>query len=116
PALARPLDLPTWVKVAALVAVIAAAGVGLALAASDKGHVELAGANAARLQSLETHRTKYWRVALEHGFADQPLRGVGPGGFAVIWLKFRDVNERVRVAHSLYIETLAELGVVGFAF
>jgi hypothetical protein len=113
---ARPLNLPRWAKLAALAAVITAAGVGLALAASDKGHVELAGANAARLQSLDTHRIKYWRVAFEHGFAEQPLKGIGAGGFGVIWLRFRDVRERVKVAHSLYVETLAELGIVGFAF
>ena len=44
------------------------------------------------------------------------MRGIGAGGFGVIWLEFRDVSERVQVAHSLYVETLAELGLVGFVF
>jgi O-antigen ligase len=55
-------------------------------------------------------------VAFEHGFAAEPIRGIGAGGFGVIWLQYRDVRERVKVAHSLYVETLAELGIVGFVF
>jgi hypothetical protein len=107
---------PRWVKVALVVVVVAAAGAGGALAARDTGHAPLAGANAARLGSLETHRFKYWQVAFEHGFAAEPIRGIGAGGFGVIWLQYRDVRERVKVAHSLYVETLAELGIVGFVF
>jgi O-antigen ligase len=108
--------LPRWVKIAVVVVVVGVAGAGGALAARDKGHPPASGANASRLQSLETHRFKYWKVGLEHGFAEDPLKGVGAGGFSVIWLRYRDVTERVKVAHSLYVETLAELGIVGFAF
>jgi hypothetical protein len=110
------IALPRRVAIALVLGVVAVAGVGLALAARHQGQASLAGANAARLQSLESHRTNYWKVALEHGFAAQPLRGVGAGGFGVIWLQYRDVSERVKVAHSLYVETLAELGLVGFVF
>ena len=39
---------------------------------------------------------------------------MGSGGFGTEWLRRREVPERVRDAHSLYVETLAELGVVGF--
>ena len=46
-------------------------------------------------------------------FADHPLNGVGSGGFAVEWLQRRDIAEGVRDAHSLYLETAAELGLVG---
>jgi hypothetical protein len=108
--------LPEWVKVAIVVVVVGAAAAGGALAARDQGRPPAAGANASRLQSLQTHRFKYWKVGLEHGFAHDPLKGVGAGGFSVIWLRYRDVRERVKVAHSLYVETLAELGIVGFAF
>jgi O-antigen ligase len=107
--------LPRWVKIATVVAVVALAGFGGALAARDKGHPPATGANASRLGSLETHRFKYWKVGLEHGFASHPIEGVGAGGFGVIWLQYRDVRERVKVAHSLYVGTLAELGIVGFA-
>jgi hypothetical protein len=109
-------ELPRWVKAAMVVGVIAVAAVGGALAARDKGRPPATGASASRLQSLETHRLKYWKVGLEHGFASHPVEGVGAGGFGVLWLQYRDVRERVRAAHSLYVGTLAELGIVGFAF
>jgi O-antigen ligase len=74
------------------------------------------GANPARFGSLQTNRYAYWRVALVDGFAKRPVTGVGAGGFAAIWLRYRKITERVKVAHSLYVETLAELGLVGFGF
>jgi uncharacterized membrane protein YhaH (DUF805 family) len=40
---------------------------------------------------------------------------VGSSGFAVIWLQKRHISEGVHDAHSLEIETLAELGLVGIA-
>jgi O-antigen ligase len=44
-----------------------------------------------------------------------PLAGVGAGGFRVAWLRDRDVDEVVRDAHSVELETFAELGLVGVA-
>jgi O-antigen ligase len=49
-------------------------------------------------------------------WADKPIQGIGSGGFQVEWLKQRDRADKSGDAHSLYLETLAELGVVGFAF
>jgi hypothetical protein len=72
------------------------------------------GAAPARLGLLDTNRYDYWRVALET-FADRPLAGTGAGGFRVEWLRERSVRDPTQEAHSLYLETLAELGVVGFA-
>jgi len=71
--------------------------------------------NRARLATLKTNRYDYWKVAL-HGFGDKPLEGVGAHGFQALWLERRDIGESAQDAHSLYIETLAELGVIGFAF
>jgi O-antigen ligase len=48
-------------------------------------------------------------------FAEHPLHGIGSGAFGVEWLERRDVAESVRDAHSLYLETAAELGIVGLA-
>ena len=73
------------------------------------------GETSARLASTGSNRYAYWRVALRTA-AHHPLRGVGSGGFAVEWLKHRDIDELVRDAHSLYLETPAELGIVGLAF
>jgi hypothetical protein len=72
------------------------------------------GAANARLASAESIRGDFWRVA-RGAFADEPLRGVGSGGFAVAWLRERPVLYATRDAHSLYLETAAELGVVGLA-
>ena len=42
-------------------------------------------------------------------------RGAGPASFGVEWLQRRTIAERVHDAHSLEIESLAELGLVGLA-
>jgi hypothetical protein len=112
---AGPVTLPRWGRVA-IGACIVAAGAGvIAVAARDRGHPAASGASAQRLRSLESNRYDYWKVALSDGFAKDPLKGTGAGGFAVIWLEHREVPERAKVAHSLYVETLAELGIAGFA-
>jgi len=72
------------------------------------------GATPARLASLQSHRYAYWKVALG-AFADHPLNGIGSGGFQVRWLAKRDFREAVQDAHSLYLETAAELGIAGLA-
>lgn len=91
--------------------------VGLvAITAADNGARQPAvGANPTRLGSLASNRYDYWKVALVDGFGKDPVQGIGAGGFDELWLRYRNTNERVRVAHSLYVETLAELGLVGFA-
>jgi peptidoglycan/LPS O-acetylase OafA/YrhL len=73
------------------------------------------GATAARLASTDSNRYAYWQVAAG-AWADAPVRGTGSGGFGVVWLRDRDIDEPVRDAHSLPIEVLAELGVVGLMF
>jgi O-antigen ligase len=68
--------------------------------------------NSSRLRTLKTNRPSYWKVALQ-GFADHPLAGVGAHGFQQLWLQKRHIAESVQDAHSLYLETAAELGVIG---
>jgi hypothetical protein len=58
-------------------------------------------------------RDRYWSVAWED-FESRPLAGSGSGTFGRYWLEHRPVGRFVRDAHSLYLETLAELGVIGF--
>ena len=67
-----------------------------------------------RLASVQSNRYEYWRVALR-SFGDHPLLGEGSGGFRVVWLRERPFRESVRDAHSLYLETAAELGLAGLA-
>ena len=69
---------------------------------------------AARLTSLQSNRYAYWGVAFR-AFASEPVRGVGAGGWAVWWLRYRKINVFAQDAHSLPLQTLAELGLVGLA-
>jgi uncharacterized membrane protein YhaH (DUF805 family) len=69
---------------------------------------------ATRLTSLQSNRYDYWSVALR-AFGTEPLHGVGAGGWSVDWLRWRSVNEGAQDAHSLELQTLAELGLVGLA-
>jgi hypothetical protein len=99
----------------AALAVTLVGGWGITLASTEHVQPDEAGANAGRLRSLDSQRYEYWRVALDT-FASHPLAGVGTGGFAVEWLRERPAGSVGAVdAHSLYIETAAELGVIGLA-
>ena len=62
-----------------------------------------------------SNRYEYWTVSAD-SFASDPLRGTGAGSFRTEWEREREIDEPVRDAHSLYIETAAELGLVGVAF
>ncbi|MHB1859993.1 MAG: tetratricopeptide repeat protein [Solirubrobacteraceae bacterium] len=61
-----------------------------------------------------SHRYQYWQAALS-AFETNELHGIGPGTFQFWWLAHNSVSEYVRNAHSLYMEALAELGLVGLA-
>jgi O-antigen ligase len=57
-------------------------------------------------------RVEHWRAALKE-FRAEPARGSGAGTYEYVWHKRRHVTFEVVDAHSLYIEVLGELGVVG---
>ena len=59
-------------------------------------------------------RGHYWRVAW-HELAANPVLGSGAGTFVDWWLRLRTVPQSTHEAHSLYLETLAELGPLGLA-
>jgi hypothetical protein len=66
-----------------------------------------------RLLSLSPNgRVIFWKSAW-HDFTAHPVVGSGGGTFARYWLAHRPVHIQVQNAHSLYLETLAELGVIG---
>jgi hypothetical protein len=73
-----------------------------------------ASASAARLTQAGSNRGRYWAVAVRE-LGRHPVNGIGAGGFGVAWLRERPIDERVQDAHSLYVETAAELGLVGLA-
>ncbi|MBV9917157.1 MAG: O-antigen ligase family protein [Solirubrobacterales bacterium] len=106
-----PLRLPRaapWLATAAI-----AAGLALAIVAGAKERSNQAlTPGATRLTTLQSNRYAYWSVATR-AFSDEPIRGVGAGGWSVYWLRYRHVSEFAQDAHSLELQTLAELGVVG---
>jgi O-antigen ligase/polysaccharide polymerase Wzy-like membrane protein len=110
----RDLGLPGHAGWIALAAIIALLVVPIAIAGGRQGSAPATGATNQRLGSLGSNRYAYWRVALNTG-ADHPLAGIGASGFRVAWLQHRHVDEIVRDAHSLELETFAELGLVGVA-
>jgi hypothetical protein len=57
-------------------------------------------------------RVALWRVARDL-YVDNPVTGSGAGTFERFWQARDDVSFKVRDAHSLYVETLAELGPFG---
>jgi O-Antigen ligase len=68
-----------------------------------------------RLFSLSgSNRSEYWRVAWRE-VGDHPWLGGGAGSYQRFWLRHRSADLPVRDAHSLYLETLAELGPLGLA-
>jgi len=69
----------------------------------------------ARLTTTRGTRSDVYRVAID-GFEAHPLRGEGSGAFEYRWMRDREVTEKVRDAHSLYLETASELGLVGLCF
>jgi O-antigen ligase len=58
-------------------------------------------------------RLDEWDVALD-GFAQNRVHGQGAGTYQTLWSRKRPTEASVRDAHSLYVEVLDELGIVGF--
>jgi hypothetical protein len=90
---------PAWALVAAAAA---AAGVVLTVAV---------------VYGSSEPRATYYRVAWHDEYRAHPLLGTGAGTFALYWARSGHVASRGGAldAHSLYLETLAELGPVGLA-
>jgi O-antigen ligase len=71
------------------------------------------GPRAERLRSVDSERYDYWNVAVD-AFASRPIAGLGAGGFGPDWLRERPADSLiVNDAHSIYVETAAELGLLG---
>ncbi|HZO04751.1 MAG TPA: O-antigen ligase family protein [Solirubrobacterales bacterium] len=57
-------------------------------------------------------RGEFWRVAID-AFAEDPVGGHGAGTYKFSWDELRDIPKPVTEAHSLYLESFAELGLIG---
>jgi hypothetical protein len=58
-------------------------------------------------------RWQFWTAAV-HEWRSAPVLGSGAGSFAAWWAAHGSLAMFVRNAHSLYLESLGELGAVGF--
>ncbi|HEU4943997.1 MAG TPA: O-antigen ligase family protein, partial [Solirubrobacterales bacterium] len=103
--------------VAALLLLFAAAAVGAPGRASD-GWDEFKrggapGSGTSRLSSVAGQsRYQFWSAAVDEN-ATKPLTGTGSGTFELWWARNGTTDETVRDTHSLYLQTLGELGIVG---
>jgi O-Antigen ligase/Tetratricopeptide repeat len=133
---ARHAKRPSWMRVsrpvltgAAIALVLVAAPVavaaGLPAEISDrweefKGEDQEEGGDGAResrvnqlLNLSGSGRYQFWEAAVDAN-ETEPLTGIGPGTFEFWWARNGSYAGFIRDAHSLYMETLAELGIVGF--
>jgi hypothetical protein len=128
---ARPDRRPRWLQVppraaglASAIAVVGVVVVGLAagvpgdLADEWETFKERAGAEAGESRGKQlldfsgSGRYQFWESAVDANETD-PLVGIGPGTFEYWWAEHGSYHAPVRDAHSLFIETLGELGIVG---
>ncbi|HET9101802.1 MAG TPA: O-antigen ligase family protein [Solirubrobacteraceae bacterium] len=65
-----------------------------------------------RLLSGAGNRYDYWRVAWQV-FENHPVAGVGAGNYAPFYFRERHTQEAIQNPHSIELQTLSELGVVG---
>jgi hypothetical protein len=65
------------------------------------------------LLQLGSYRYDIWRVALKE-FEHHPVAGIGARGFGVAYLEKRDSPDTPVRAHSLELDALSEVGIVGF--
>jgi UDP-GlcNAc:undecaprenyl-phosphate/decaprenyl-phosphate GlcNAc-1-phosphate transferase len=69
-------------------------------------------ASQSRLLSGAGNRYDYWRIAWRV-WREHPVFGVGAGNYARSYYQQRATTEDIQQAHSIELQTLSELGVVG---
>jgi O-Antigen ligase len=107
-----PVALPPHSPLIATGVIAAGLAVAILVGAHERAPGGSLGGSSSRLTSVSSDRYAYWAVAFR-AFAKEPLHGVGAGNWSVYWLRWRHLSESAQDAHSLPIQVLAELGVVG---
>jgi O-antigen ligase len=64
------------------------------------------------LNSSGSGRWQFWSAAVSE-FRAHPLNGGGAGSWQAWWLQHNSLKIASEFAHSLYLESLAELGIIG---
>ena len=114
----RPENLPYARRLPALAGVavlLCVAGLVVGGLGERLNRAESQETGASRFTSVNSLRFEYWRAG-GIAFADDPLKGVGAGGFRVVWRQERRVDEGVLEVHSVALEMAAELGIPGLLF
>lgn len=104
-------------RLAALVALIILVAAVLTQGAPVKDTDQGIAARAASAVSAGDYsiqgRLRFWKAGLAI-FVDHPLVGTGPGTFGIVHPAYqRDVRYYARDPHSLYVQVLAEMGLLG---
>jgi O-antigen ligase len=117
----RPRPLVGW---AILGVALAAAIAGLALAHPVRRfdafrqplsaqHVQVSNfATAHLLSGNGSGRWQFWTAAI-HEFTSAPLTGRGAGSYEFWWARHASFTYTLKNAHSLFLEVLGELGIIG---
>jgi O-antigen ligase len=117
----RALELsrnPRLLRAAAgLTAVVA---IGVAIAIGGRAWSQFSSSDVQFPNQPEQHfsqfsgagRHDFYRVAIDT-FEEKPLLGSGAGTYQFAWDRRRSIDLPVHNAHSLYLESFAELGIVG---
>ena len=110
---AATVALVTLAALAGAIVVVNAGRIGHTVRSDYDAFVHLApGGTSSRLLSGAGNRYDYWRVAWRE-FRSEPLHGVGAGNYAPGYYRLRRTTESITQPHSLELQTLAELGIVG---
>lgn len=111
--------------VAVAVAIVIAAPIAIAAGAPGKlkdrwenfksreGAPTTASRSSQILNTSGSGRYQFWQSAVD-AYNTAQFHGIGPGTFEFWWSQHGNYAGFVRDAHSLYVEALAELGIVGF--
>ncbi|HEX2088135.1 MAG TPA: O-antigen ligase family protein [Solirubrobacteraceae bacterium] len=118
------LVLPRGAAAGVAVAVVVAAAAGVAAAGPSERFREFKAVPETQDETgavvVDEHLTsgggsgrwQFWDAALDQ-FAEHPLAGEGAGSYEAWWAQHGTLDWFVRNAHSLWLETLGELGLVG---
>jgi O-antigen ligase len=109
---------PTLLKGVAVVAAVVA--IGVAIAVGGRAWDQFSSSDVQFPNRPETHfsqlngagRHDFFRVAID-AFEEKPVLGTGAGTYQFSWERHRSIELPVHDAHSLYLESFAELGLVG---
>lgn len=107
--------VPVAVAVAVALVALAVAGSG-AIGDVKRGFLDdelpEGSSGTERLATAGGDRNELWGSALD-AFSSEPVSGIGSGAFEFWWTRDGRLSQPVVDAHSLYFETMAELGLIG---